>query len=122
MLSGIRDLFTVTIPQVLNKCIQTFYLLSGCDGVELNVLKDILGEPANDEFAAELDTQAKTSGKMTVFGCFTFPINLDFRILVFHHSSGHKDCSSYMTCIKCMHYDSFSHVMCASKILLTLLQ
>jgi len=46
---------------------QTFYLLSGCDGVELNVLKDILGEPANDEFAAELDTQAKTSGKMTVF-------------------------------------------------------
>ena len=42
-----------------------FYLLSGCDGVELNVLKDILGEPANDEFAAELDTQVKTNGKMT---------------------------------------------------------
>ena len=38
----------------------------GCDGVELNVLKDILGEPGNDEFAAELDTQAKTSGKITL--------------------------------------------------------
>ena len=33
--------------------------------MELNVLKDILGEPANDEFAAELDTQVKTNGKMT---------------------------------------------------------
>lgn len=31
--------------------------------MELNVLDDILGEPANDEFAAELDTPAKTSGK-----------------------------------------------------------
>ena len=40
--------------------------------MELNVLKDILGEPANDEFAAELDTQAKTSGKMTVFGNLCF--------------------------------------------------
>ena len=38
--------------------------VTGCDGVELNVLDDILGEPANDEFAAELDTAAtKTSGK-----------------------------------------------------------
>ncbi|KAJ7372913.1 YTH domain-containing protein 1 [Desmophyllum pertusum] len=36
-------------------------LETSCDGVELNVLKDILGEPAHDEFAAELDTQAKTS-------------------------------------------------------------
>ena len=27
----------------------------GFDGEELNVLDDILGEPANDEFAAELD-------------------------------------------------------------------
>ena len=77
---------------------QTFYLLSGCDGVELNVLKDILGEPANDEFAAELDTQVKTSGK-TAFGylCFT-PA----------HSIGYRDCSSYMymTYIKCMQHVS----------------
>ncbi|XP_078353203.1 uncharacterized protein LOC144637982 isoform X2 [Oculina patagonica] len=36
-------------------------LETSCDAVELNVLKDILGEPANDEFAAELDTQTKTS-------------------------------------------------------------
>ena len=36
----------------------------GYDGVELNVLDDILGEQANDEFAAELDTATvKTSGK-----------------------------------------------------------
>jgi len=77
-------------------CKHFYYFLLGCDGVELNVLKDILGEPANDEFAAELDTQAKTSGKMTMFGCFTFPINLDLRILMFHHSIGHKDCSSYV--------------------------
>ena len=35
----------------------------GCDGVELNVLDDILGDPANDDFAAELDKAAKTSGK-----------------------------------------------------------
>lgn len=36
-------------------------LETSLDGVELNVLDDILGEPANDEFAAELDTPAKTS-------------------------------------------------------------
>lgn len=37
-------------------------LETSCDGVELNVLDDILGEPANDEFAAELDTAVtKTS-------------------------------------------------------------
>lgn len=102
ILMGIRDFFTETIPQVLDKCMQQFYLLSGCDGVELNVLKELLGEPANDDFAAELDTQAKTSGKMTVFGCFTFPLfNLDFRMVVLHYRTGHKDCSTY-TCIKCM--------------------
>lgn len=48
------------------------YFDTGCDAVELNVLKDILGEPANDEFAAELDTQTKTSGKLIVFTYITF--------------------------------------------------
>lgn len=64
---------------------QTFYLLSGCDGVELNVLKDILGEPANDEFAAELDTQVKTSGKMTVFGYLCFALQHRLQGLQFLH-------------------------------------
>ena len=54
------------------------YFDTGCDGVELNVLKDILGEPANDEFAAELDTQAKTSGMLIVFALYI----LDFKKLV----------------------------------------
>lgn len=53
------------------------YFDTGCDGVELNVLKDILGEPANDEFAAELDTQAKTSGMLLVFALYI----LDFKKL-----------------------------------------
>ena len=67
-MASIRDFFHCNNSTNFDKCLQTFYLLSGCDGVELNVLKDILGEPANDEFAAELDTQVKTNGEMTVFG------------------------------------------------------
>jgi len=47
-------------------------LILGYDGVELNVLDDILGEQANDEFAAELDTPAvKTSGKLRLLLRFT---------------------------------------------------
>ena len=43
---------------------EMLFCFVGYDGVELNVLDDILGEQANDEFAAELDTATvKTSGK-----------------------------------------------------------
>jgi len=107
LLWNVHSVMTLVLTKQLNflsavvRAKRSSCLLSGCDGVELNVLKDILGEPANDEFAAELDTQAKTSGKMTVFG-----------YLFLHHSTGYKDCSSYMTCIKCMQYGSFTCDFC----------
>lgn len=61
--------------QCINVCNSLMYFGTGCDAVELNVLKDILGEPANDEFAAELDTQAKTSGMLIVFTSITFALS-----------------------------------------------
>ena len=50
----------------------------GNDGVELNVLDNILGEQVNDEFADELDTATvKASGKWIEQMC---------------HSSLYKNC------------------------------
>ena len=54
----------VKLPFYSSLC-KHFVFAVGCDGVGLNVLDDILGEQANDEFAAELDTAApKSSGKI----------------------------------------------------------
>ena len=66
----------------------------GFDGEELNVLDDILGEPANDEFAAELDKAAKstsmcyqifffscTQDLSVLMLCFTFICSTNYRYL-----------------------------------------
>lgn len=56
---------SVCMHKVLSQFFFFFFFLTGFDGEELNVLDDILGEQANDEFAAELDTAAvKTSGRL----------------------------------------------------------
>ena len=51
---------------IVSLCDNPYFLLIfvGNDGVELNVLDNILGEQVNDEFADELDTATvKASGK-----------------------------------------------------------
>ena len=55
----------------MHKVLCQFFFKTGYDGEELNVLDDILGEQANDEFAAELDTAAvKTSGRLSYKSVF----------------------------------------------------